>query len=52
MIPSDDVATSHDPILRVERGEYWFGERWHALRAEIMAQAAMPEPPQRRAAGG
>ncbi len=52
MIPSDDVATSHDPILRVERGEYWFGEGWHALRAEIMDQAAMPELPQRRAAGG
>lgn len=50
IIPSDDVATSHDPILRVERGEYWFGERWPTLQAEIMAQAVMPEPPQRRAA--
>jgi putative nucleotidyltransferase with HDIG domain len=51
MVPSEDVATAHDPILRVERGEYWFADRWPALRAEIIAQAAIPETPLRRAVG-
>ena len=52
-VPIDDVVTTYDAIIRVERGEYWFGDRWPALQAEIMAQAAVPQAPSRlRAAGG
>ncbi|WP_314372498.1 HD-GYP domain-containing protein [Sphingomonas paucimobilis] len=51
-LPPEDVATSTDPILRAERGDYWFGERWPSLHAEIMALAALPDPPRRRQAGG
>ncbi|WP_343525384.1 HD-GYP domain-containing protein [Sphingomonas sp.] len=51
MTAIEDVATSHDAIIRVERGEYWFGVRWAMLQAEIMAQAAVPEIPVRRRAG-
>lgn len=48
----EDVATVHDPILRPERGDYWFGERWPALQAEIEAEPAVPEAPLQRAVGG
>ena len=44
-LPVEDVATSGDPIIRAERGEYWFGEGWPTLQAEIMAQVAVPEAP-------
>lgn len=50
-IASEDVATKDDPILRVERGDYWFGERWPTLQAEIMAPSATPEAPLLRASG-
>lgn len=51
MIPIHDVDTSLDPVLRSERGDYWFGDRWLAIQAEIMARSETPEPPLRRAAG-
>ncbi|MFN3675855.1 MAG: HD-GYP domain-containing protein [Sphingomonas pseudosanguinis] len=51
-LPPEDVTTAADPILRGERGDYWFGERWPAIYDEIMAQAALPDPPRRRLAGG
>ncbi len=31
-----DVRTEDDPIIRTERGEYWFGDRWPALHATLM----------------
>jgi putative nucleotidyltransferase with HDIG domain len=51
ILPAEEVATAHDAILRVERGEYWFGTHWPALQAEIMAQTEMPAPPHHRLAG-
>ncbi|MEG3093164.1 HD-GYP domain-containing protein [Sphingomonas sp. PB1R3] len=51
LIPPQDVATRDDPILRSERGEYWFADRWPTLQTEIMAEAAMPAPPLPRAMG-
>lgn len=52
LIPHQDVATRDDPILRAERGEYWFADRWPMLQAEIMADAPMPELAVRHAVGG
>ena len=48
----EDVATVHDPILRAERGDYWFGERWPALQAQILAEPSVPNAPLKRAAVG
>jgi len=48
-IPSEDVLTTQDPVLRVERGDYWFGDRWPSLQAEIMADIPIPDTPLRRA---
>lgn len=48
----EDVATAHDPILRAERGDYWFGDRWPALQAEILAEPVVPEAPLKRVVGG
>ncbi len=50
-LPPEDVATATDPILRGERGDYWFGERWPDLYDEIMARTVEPEPPQWRQVG-
>lgn len=47
----EDVATVHDPILRAECGQYWFGERWATLQAEIEADPTVPEAPLLRAVG-
>ncbi|WP_428969083.1 HD-GYP domain-containing protein [Sphingomonas sp. Xoc002] len=50
-IAIEDVASAHDPIQRAERGDYWFGERWPALQAEILAEPTFPETPLSHAVG-
>ncbi|WP_322965140.1 HD-GYP domain-containing protein [Sphingomonas fuzhouensis] len=48
----EDVATANDPIIRAERGDYWFGDRWPTLRAEILAHLDDSMISPQRAAGG
>lgn len=43
-----DVATTDDPILRAERGGYWFGDDWPTVRSEVMAASPPPAPVARR----
>jgi putative nucleotidyltransferase with HDIG domain len=33
----EDVDTTHDPVLRGERGDYWFSERWAEVSADVLA---------------
>jgi putative nucleotidyltransferase with HDIG domain len=33
----EDVDTTHDPVLRGERGEYWFSERWAEISVDVLA---------------
>lgn len=56
-LPPSDVATANgaggDPILRAERGAYWFGDEWPAILAATKADTRYRNaPPQRLAAGG
>ncbi|MET4897043.1 HD-GYP domain-containing protein [Sphingomonadaceae bacterium jetA1] len=44
-IMAEDIATADDPILRSERGAYWFGEEWPRLLGEMMADSAAARAP-------
>lgn len=43
----EDVDTARDAILRSERGDYWFGDAWPAMRADLERNVA-PCPPSAR----
>jgi putative nucleotidyltransferase with HDIG domain len=48
----EDVDTTQDPVLRRERGDYWFPDRWPALLADVQAGIQPHDAPLLRAAGG
>ncbi|MCP3736077.1 HD-GYP domain-containing protein [Sphingomonas sp. RP10(2022)] len=51
--PIEDVDTSRDPILRSERGDYWFPDRWPDILASVQAgETPMPLDPVPIAAAG
>lgn len=47
----EDVDTRRDPVLRAERGDYWFAERWPSLLAEVQAGTQPTDAEPVRAAG-
>lgn len=36
-LPVEDVDSARDPVLRVERGDYWFADRWPDIAASVQA---------------
>lgn len=46
----EDVATADDPILRAERGDYWFGTDWPDVQTEIMTSCLPPTAARERVA--
>jgi len=36
-LPVEDVDSTRDPVLRVERGDYWFANRWPEILACVQA---------------
>ena len=37
LLPIEDVDSARDPVLRVERGDYWFAGRWPEILACVKA---------------
>lgn len=43
IVELEDVDTRFDPVLRRERGDYWFADRWAEVEADVLANR-LPEP--------